>query len=115
MNINARLVPATTSGRGIVAPRLAKPAGPLRLSSSQCSWGRCLLSHSARSTGLSRRALKVFAVRDGAVLDRPLRVAVVGGGPGGASTADTLAKGGIETYLFERKLDNCKVSTLLYC
>ncbi|KAK9796700.1 hypothetical protein WJX73_004853 [Symbiochloris irregularis] len=39
---------------------------------------------------------------------RPLRVAVVGGGPGGASAADTLAKNGIETYLFERKLDNCK-------
>ncbi len=37
-----------------------------------------------------------------------LRVAVVGGGPAGASAAETLAKAGIETYLFERKLDNCK-------
>jgi len=37
-----------------------------------------------------------------------LRVAVVGGGPGGASCADTLAQAGIETYLIERKLDNCK-------
>jgi len=37
-----------------------------------------------------------------------LRVAVVGGGPGGASCADSLAKAGIETYLIERKLDNCK-------
>ncbi|MFN3926466.1 MAG: geranylgeranyl reductase [Pseudanabaenaceae cyanobacterium] len=37
-----------------------------------------------------------------------LRVAVVGGGPAGASTAETLAKAGIETYLFERKLDNAK-------
>ncbi|GAB4216063.1 MAG: geranylgeranyl reductase [Synechococcales cyanobacterium] len=37
-----------------------------------------------------------------------LRVAVVGGGPAGASAADVLAKAGIETYLFERKLDNAK-------
>lgn len=37
-----------------------------------------------------------------------LRVAVVGGGPAGASAAETLAKAGIETYLIERKLDNVK-------
>ncbi|HIK10297.1 MAG TPA: geranylgeranyl reductase [Oscillatoriaceae cyanobacterium M33_DOE_052] len=37
-----------------------------------------------------------------------LRVAVVGGGPAGSSTAETLAKAGIETFLFERKLDNAK-------
>ena len=53
--------------------------------------------------------VEVSAIRDGAVLDRPLRVAVVGGGPAGACCAETLAKSGIETYLFERKLDNCKV------
>jgi geranylgeranyl reductase len=35
-------------------------------------------------------------------------VAVVGGGPAGSSAAETLAKAGIETYLFERKLDNAK-------
>jgi geranylgeranyl reductase len=39
---------------------------------------------------------------------RKLRVAVVGGGPSGACAAETLAKAGIETFLFERKLDNCK-------
>ncbi|XP_022972662.1 geranylgeranyl diphosphate reductase, chloroplastic-like [Cucurbita maxima] len=39
---------------------------------------------------------------------RNLRVAVVGGGPAGGSAAETLAKGGVETFLFERKLDNCK-------
>merc|ERR1712008_65552 len=39
---------------------------------------------------------------------RKLRVAVVGGGPGGASCADTLARAGIETYLIERNFDNCK-------
>ena len=37
-----------------------------------------------------------------------LRVAVVGGGPAGSSTAEVLAKAGIETYLIERKLDNMK-------
>lgn len=51
-----------------------------------------------------------MAVRDGAKLDRPLRVAVIGGGPAGACTAETLAKGGVETYLIERKMDNCKAS-----
>lgn len=56
--------------------------------------------------------MMVLAIKDGATLDRPLRVAVVGGGPAGASAADTLAKNGIETYLLERKMDNCKVSAL---
>ncbi|MBK4731194.1 geranylgeranyl reductase [Oxynema sp. CENA135] len=37
-----------------------------------------------------------------------LRVAVVGGGPAGSSAAETLAKAGIETFLFERKLNNAK-------
>ncbi|TAF50766.1 MAG: geranylgeranyl reductase [Oscillatoriales cyanobacterium] len=37
-----------------------------------------------------------------------IRVAVVGGGPAGSSAAEILAKAGIETYLFERKLDNVK-------
>lgn len=33
---------------------------------------------------------------------------MVGSGPAGSSAAETLAKAGIETYLFERKLDNAK-------
>jgi len=37
-----------------------------------------------------------------------IRVAVVGSGPAGSSAAETLALAGIETYLFERKLDNAK-------
>ncbi len=37
-----------------------------------------------------------------------LRVAVVGSGPAGSSAAEILVKAGIETYLFERKLDNAK-------
>jgi geranylgeranyl reductase len=32
----------------------------------------------------------------------------VGGGPAGSSAAETLAKAGIETFLFERKLNNAK-------
>ncbi|WOL17137.1 geranylgeranyl diphosphate reductase, chloroplastic [Canna indica] len=39
---------------------------------------------------------------------RKLRVAVVGGGPAGGAAAEALAKGGVETILIERKLDNCK-------
>ena len=37
-----------------------------------------------------------------------LRVAVVGGGPSGSCAAEVLAKAGIKTWLFERKLDNAK-------
>ncbi|KAG2425329.1 hypothetical protein HXX76_013744 [Chlamydomonas incerta] len=58
---------------------------------------------------VSRAVQSVFAVKDGAVLEgRKLRVAVIGGGPSGACAAETLAKGGVETFLLERKLDNCK-------
>ena len=59
---------------------------------------------------VSRAVQSVFAVKDGAALEgRKLRVAVIGGGPSGACAAETLAKGGVETFLLERKLDNCKV------
>ncbi|MEY4353370.1 MAG: hypothetical protein RLZZ609_1611 [Cyanobacteriota bacterium] len=37
-----------------------------------------------------------------------LRVAVVGGGPSGSCAAEILAKAGVATWLFERKLDNAK-------
>jgi geranylgeranyl diphosphate/geranylgeranyl-bacteriochlorophyllide a reductase len=56
-----------------------------------------------------RRSLAVRASATSPRLSgRPLRVAVVGGGPAGGSAAETLAKGGVETILIERKLDNCK-------
>lgn len=62
-----------------------------------------------------RTSLKVQAIRDGAQLDRPLRVAVIGGGPSGACAAETLAKGGVDTFLIERKMDNCKVGEAMLC
>ena len=37
-----------------------------------------------------------------------LKVAVIGGGPSGSCAAEILAKSGIKTWLFERKLDNAK-------
>jgi geranylgeranyl reductase len=37
-----------------------------------------------------------------------LRVAVVGGGPSGSCAAEVLAKAGLQTWIFERKLDNAK-------
>merc|ERR1712078_842039 len=56
-----------------------------------------------------RRDLSLNAVyQDGQKLDRPLRVVIVGGGPAGACAAEECAKAGIETFMIERKMDNCK-------
>jgi geranylgeranyl reductase len=42
-------------------------------------------------------------------IDRPIRVAVIGGGPSGASAAEVFAKTpNFEATLFERKMDNAK-------
>ncbi|XP_031484140.1 uncharacterized protein LOC116253458 [Nymphaea colorata] len=49
-----------------------------------------------------------YVTASSANLTRPLRVAVVGGGPAGASAAEALASGGIETYLLERNPSNAK-------
>jgi len=62
------------------------------------------------------RSLTVLAaaIRDGQPLEgRKLRVAVIGGGPAGACAAETLAQGGVDVTLIERKMDNCKVRWLL--
>lgn len=62
------------------------------------------------ATSARGEAVKVQAgIRDGQKLDRKLRVAVIGGGPAGACTAETLSEGGVETVFIERKMDNCKV------
>ncbi|XP_038990244.1 geranylgeranyl diphosphate reductase, chloroplastic [Phoenix dactylifera] len=63
----------------------------------------------SRNAVSSRRRLQICAAKSSPRLPgRPLRVAVVGGGPAGGAAAESLAKGGVETILIERKLDNCK-------
>ncbi|KAL1216750.1 Geranylgeranyl diphosphate reductase [Cardamine amara subsp. amara] len=69
------------------------------------------VSHVPSSLSRSQRrsSLRVTAARSSPKLsNRNLRVAVIGGGPAGGAAAETLAKGGIETVLIERKMDNCK-------
>ncbi|KAM5570776.1 geranylgeranyl diphosphate reductase, chloroplastic [Rosa sericea] len=57
----------------------------------------------------STRTFRVLAAKTSPkVAGRNLRVAVIGGGPAGGAAAETLAKGGVETFLIERKMDNCK-------
>lgn len=60
-------------------------------------------------TNQTHRRLRTNASKSSPrVTGRNLRVAVIGGGPAGGAAAETLAKGGIETFLIERKMDNCK-------
>ncbi|KAG2254327.1 hypothetical protein Bca4012_057852 [Brassica carinata] len=69
------------------------------------------VSHVPSSLSRSQRrtSLRVTASRASPKLaNRSLRVAVIGGGPAGGAAAETLAQGGIETILIERKMDNCK-------
>ncbi|KQK01949.1 geranylgeranyl diphosphate reductase, chloroplastic [Brachypodium distachyon] len=71
------------------------------------------LSPSSSSFRSSRRSSRVVVTRAAATspklpAGRRLRVAVVGGGPAGGAAAEALAKGGVETVLIERKMDNCK-------
>jgi len=74
-----------------------------------CAW-RCgaFLQAKNGSVAAAARSSVVEVQAAGAPLGRKLKVAVIGGGPAGACAAETLAKGGVETYLIERKLDNCK-------
>ncbi|KAJ6882077.1 pyridine nucleotide-disulfide oxidoreductase family protein [Populus alba x Populus x berolinensis] len=70
---------------------------------------KILHSHTNPISSFSYRRFRITASKSSPKLqNRNLRVAVIGGGPAGGSAAETLAKGGIETYLIERKLDNCK-------
>ena len=51
----------------------------------------------------------VAAVSSGSNLDMKYKVAVVGGGPSGACAAEIFAQEkGIDTVMFERKMDNAK-------
>ncbi|KAH7836984.1 hypothetical protein Vadar_008178 [Vaccinium darrowii] len=49
-----------------------------------------------------------LTVKCKSISGRKLRAAVIGGGPAGSSTAEALALGGIETFLFERSPDAAK-------
>ena len=100
---------ACSQTRGIA--RLSTSQSPnMRVAFSSSISGQKLLQCNAPTSRADRAVgLRVCAIKDGAVLDRKLRVAVIGGGPSGACTAETLASGGVETFLIERKLDNCKV------
>ncbi|PKI40300.1 geranylgeranyl diphosphate reductase, chloroplastic-like [Punica granatum] len=54
------------------------------------------------------RSLTVTASKNPPIQGRKLRAAVVGGGPAGSSTAEALASGGVETFLFERSPADAK-------
>jgi len=104
----------TCSSPPVAANRIVPWARPLPSNLSavhSCAFRGYAVTRSGRRAMLraSARAACAAAVRDGATLDRPLRVAVVGGGPSGACAAETLAQNGIDTVLLERKMNNCKV------
>ena len=102
----ANVVAAPISSRRSSSAAVATAAVP---SIASVSAVRKLAPSSSSRASVAARAV----VRDGASLDgRKLRVAVIGGGPSGACAAETLAKGGVEAFLIERKMDNCKVRSL---
>eukprot|EP00933_Yihiella_yeosuensis_P037273 TRINITY_DN31175_c0_g1_i1.p1 TRINITY_DN31175_c0_g1~~TRINITY_DN31175_c0_g1_i1.p1 ORF type:complete len:577 (-),score=129.25 TRINITY_DN31175_c0_g1_i1:68-1675(-) len=100
------LAAAVSAGAAAASRRQAKARNSFA-GASQPKVTPCTSASAAQAKFLQQAKIIVCA---GSKLPegRKLRVAVVGGGPAGACTADTLAKAGIETYLFERKLDNCK-------
>lgn len=68
-----------------------------------------LTGHGRPALSVGYGSFRISAAKSSPKLEgRNLRVAVVGGGPAGGAAAEVLAKGGIETYVIERKLDNCK-------
>jgi len=86
-----------------VLPPLSLPINTHSLKSSNFH-GKKVVSRAKASSSV----VNTQVVAAGAPLGRKLRVAVVGGGPAGACAAETLAKGGCEAFLIERKMDNCK-------
>lgn len=99
-----------SSSCAISSPSHIKKFDGLR-SSTPSSSSECTFVPRYGSTESSQRskALVIQAAINSPKLEgRNLRVAVIGGGPAGGCAAETLAKGGIETFLIERKLDNAK-------
>ena len=110
----------TCSSVPAAAARVVPWASPLP--TSLCQMHASVFRGQALCAGARQAVLRVSApaicaaaTRDGAVLDRPLRVVVVGGGPSGACAAETLAQNGIDTVLLERKMNNCKVPPRVSC
>ena len=104
----------TSTSRAFAPRQAGRKVAAVGPSTSSSALAAILASPKAvfRQKSASRGSLQtVCAIRDGQTLDRPLRVAVIGGGPSGACAAETLAAAGIETVLIERKLDNCKVKS----
>jgi geranylgeranyl diphosphate/geranylgeranyl-bacteriochlorophyllide a reductase len=61
------------------------------------------------SAFMGKTAVTRSAVKSSSTLDMKYTVAVVGGGPSGACAAEIFAQEkGIDTVMFERKLDNAK-------
>lgn len=61
------------------------------------------------SAFMGKTAVSRSAVKSSSTLDMKYTVAVVGGGPSGACAAEIFAQEkGINTFMFERKLDNAK-------
>lgn len=111
-----RTTGARSSTRKAFAPALPVRSSPVVQQAASSSFaGQAVSAAPVPVAGrvASRNLVQaVKAIRDGETLNRPLRVAVIGGGPSGACAAETLAKGGVEVFLIERKLDNCKVGRL---
>ncbi|KAK1395843.1 Geranylgeranyl diphosphate reductase [Heracleum sosnowskyi] len=71
---------------------------------------QCYLLHSLPFTHTNARPSKNRLITHASynISGRKLRAAVIGGGPAGSSAAESLASGGIETFLFERSPSGAK-------
>ena len=68
-----------------------------------------LMTSQTKHNSLNPRKLTIVALKSSPRLtNKNFRVAVISEGPAGWAAAKTLAKGGVETYLIEHKLDNAK-------
>lgn len=110
IHIMARVTMNACAQRTVAGRAPAPRVGGTRVAARK-TFSAARVATSQRLAASARgEAVKVQAgIRDGQKLDRKLRIAVVGGGPAGACTAETLAEGGVETVFIERKMDNCKV------
>lgn len=85
-----------------MAPAFASPTALVNANKWRGGSSVCISNRTTNPLAVARPSYSNTA------LMMALRVAVVGGGPAGACAAERLAEAGVETYLFERKMDNCK-------